>query len=409
MKEEKVLEILKKYNQEHIIKFLQTLEENKKEELINQILKIDFEQIQKLYENRNNITSEKGEITPAKYIDKYKLSEKEKLEYIKLGEEVITKNEYAFAVMAGGQGTRLGCEGPKGKYVLKIEPQAKSLFEILSDTLKQSNQKYKISIPWYIMTSKENNAETIAFFEENNYFGYNKNDIIFFIQNELPLVSEEGKLFIGENNLIKQAADGNGGIFESMLKSGCIEDMKKRNIKWLFIGGVDNCLLKMVDPLLLGITIKQNNKIASKTIVKSNPYEKVGVFCKKDNKPKVIEYTELSEQMAEMVDENNELLYGESHIMCNLFSLEAILQISKEELQYHSAFKKSDYMDQTGTMVKVDKPNAYKFEAFIFDSFENFDDITLMRGKREEEFAPVKNAQGTDSPETAIKLYNSKN
>jgi len=181
--------------------------------------------------------------------------------------------------------------------------------------------------------------------------------------------------------------------------------MIKRNIKWIFIGGVDNVILKMADVTLLGMAIDKNVQIASKSIVKANPYEKVGVFCRMNNHPKVIEYTELPIEMAEEVDENGNLRFGESHIMCNLFSIDAIEKISKEPLIYHSAFKKNSYIDESGKGVIPEKENSYKFEAFIFDSFELFDDIAILRGKREDDFAPVKNKEGVDSPETAKKLY----
>lgn len=204
---------------------------------------------------------------------------------------------------------------------------------------------------------------------------------------------------------IKEAADGHGGIFNSLLKEGMVYDMKARNIEWVFIGGVDNVLVKPVDPVLIGLSVKKNVLAAGKSIVKANPHEKVGVFCKRNGRPSVVEYSEISEEMAEELDENGELKYGESHILCNLFSLKAIDNISKMKLPYHIAFKKAKYIDKDGNLVVPEKPNAYKFEAFLFDAFESLDDIAILRVKREEEFAPVKNAQGTDSPETARKLY----
>ena len=405
-KEIKVIEILKKYNQNHIINFLNKLNSEDKERLENQILKIDFEEIIRLYENaKKNIDFRDKKIEPIEYLDKEKLPNEIKNRYIEIGKKTIKEGKYAFATMAGGQGTRLGCNGPKGKFFLKTDIGDKSLFEILSDTLKIENEKYGVVIPWYIMTSKENNDETIAFFKDNEYFGYPKEDIKFFEQNELPLIDANGKLIIGKDNLIKEASDGNGGIYESMLKNGILDDMNKRNVEWLFIGGVDNVLLKMVDPLLLGIAIEKNNLIAAKSLVKNSPEERVGVFCKCNGVAKVIEYTELSKEMCELRDENGELVYGESHIMCNLFNIKALEKIAKEKLPYHSAFKKADYLDENKKIIVAKEPNAYKFEAFIFDAFESFKDMSILRVKREEEFAPVKNAEGVDSPKTAKILY----
>jgi len=255
------------------------------------------------------------------------------------------------------------------------------------------------------MTSKENHDETVDFLEKNNYFGYDKKYVTIFTQSELPLIDEQGKLLIGKDLKIKEASDGNGGTYSSLRASGCLADMKKRGIKWVFIGSVDNALLKMVDVTLLGMAIDQNVQIASKSVVKANPHEKVGVFCKMNGHPKVIEYTELPEKMAEEVDENGELKYGESHIMCNLYTIDAIEKISKEILMYHSAHKKNSYIDENGKEVVPTEPNSYKFESFIFDAFEFFDDIAILRGKREDDFAPVKNKEGVDSPKTAKELY----
>lgn len=196
------------------------------------------------------------------------------------------------------------------------------------------------------MTSLENNKDTIAFFEKVNYFGYPKEYIKFFTQSELPILDTNGKIMLDAKSKIKQAADGNGGIFESMRKSDIIKDMQKRGIEWLFIGAVDNSLLKMVDPILIGLSKHSNVLASAKSVVKANPHEKVGVFCKRNKVPSVIEYTELPDDMKELRDENGELVYGESHIMCNLFHIKALEQISKRKLQYHLAFKKLNYMGE---------------------------------------------------------------
>ena len=255
------------------------------------------------------------------------------------------------------------------------------------------------------MTSKENNIDTIEFFEKNNYFNYPKEYVKFFNQGQLPMVSEEGKILLDEQGKIKQAADGHGGIFESMRKSGIIYDMKARDIQWVYIGGVDNILAKMVDPLFIGLAVDKKVLAAGKSVVKSCPEEKVGVFCKKNGRPSVVEYSEISKEMSEEKDENGELKFGESHILCNLFNIQAIEEISKNKLPYHSAYKKADYMDENGNIIKADKPNSYKFESFLFDAFESLEDMVIFRVKREEEFAPVKNKDGVDSPQTARDLY----
>ena len=299
-----------------------------------------------------------------------------------------------------------GHNGPKGTYMLNVKPRAKSLFEILCDNLKKAKEKYEVVIPWYIMTSRENNDQTVKFFEDNNYFDYPKTAIKFFIQGELPMVDKSGKILINEEGLIKEAADGHGGIFEAMFKNNIVQYIRDNNIEWIFIGPVDNPLVKMVDEIFIGMCKEKNVLEAGKSLVKSNPQEKVGVFCKKNGRPSVIEYTEITEEMANEIDEDNNLVYGESHINCNMFNIKALEVIGDEKLPYHSAFKKATYMDLDGNIVKPNEPNGYKFESFIFDAFNRLDDMLIFRVEREEEFAPVKGKTGVDSVESAIELYN---
>ena len=405
-REKEAIDKLKEYGQNHIVNILEKLDETKKQELIEQINKIDFHQMMELYQNtKKEIEFKESKIKPVPYLDKAKLTKEQREEFDKLGEEVVKNNQYAVVTMAGGQGTRLGHTGPKGTFKLDVYGKGKYLFEILADNLQEANKKYGVVINWYIMTSKENNADTVEFLEKNNYFGYDKNKVIIFKQSELPLVDTEGKFLINKEYKIKEASDGNGGTYSSLRASGCLADMKEKGIKWIFIGGVDNALLKMVDVTLLGMAVKKGVQIASKSVAKANPQERVGVFCKMNNHPKVIEYTELPEKMAEEVDSDGELKFGESHIMCNLYTIDAIEKISKEPLIYHTAFKKNSYIDENGKEVIPTEPNSYKFESFIFDAFELFDDIAILRGKREDDFAPVKNKEGVDSPKTAKELY----
>ncbi len=400
------INILEKYNQDHIIKLLEELGEKEQKELIDQIERIDFQQISELYKNtKKEIQFKESKIEPLKYVDKAKLTTEQKEELDKLGGEIIKSGEYAVVTMAGGQGTRLGHSGPKGTFKLDVYGKGKYLFEILTENLKEANQKYGVTIPWYIMTSRENNKETVEFLEKHKYFGYDKNYVTIFKQGELPLVDKEGKLLIGKDLKIREASDGNGGTYASLRTSGALADMKERGIKWIFIGGVDNVLIKMVDVTLIGLARKQGTQIAAKSVVKANPHEKVGVFCRMNGHPKVIEYSELPEKMAEEVDNNGELKFGESNIVCNLYTIDAVEKVSKEILMYHTAVKKNSYIDENRREVVPTEPNSYKFESFIFDAFEFFDDIAILRGKREDDFAPVKNREGVDSPKTAKELY----
>ncbi len=403
-KEQSVREKLAKYGQEHLLLKYDSMSENEKELLLNQILEINFEQILELYENtKKEIQFGEDKIEPIEYIDKNKLNENDRDKYTKIGEEIIKAGKLGFITMAGGQGTRLGHKGPKGTFKLIGE---KTLFQLICETLIEGKNKYGVNIPWYIMTSRENNDDTVAFFEKENYFGYPKDCVVFFKQGELPMISEKGKILLDKDGFVKQAADGHGGIFEAIIKNNLLEDMKNRGLEWLFIGGVDNCLVKMCDPLFIGLTAENNYLAAGKSLVKANPAERVGVFCKRNGRPSVIEYTEISKEMSEMTDKNGELLYGEAHVLMNMFNIKALENLEKNKLPYHSAFKKAEFYDEKGNWIVPDSPNAYKFESFIFDAFSNLDKMLIMRVKREEEFAPVKNAEGTDSPETARKLYN---
>lgn len=397
---------LKRYNQEHLIDYYNKLEEGElKNKLLNQLHIIDFEKVDNLYRNiKKEFKNEKDVIEPIVYWDKERLGGKYDF-YQEIGEEAIKSGKLAAVTMAGGQGTRLGHNGPKGTFDIGLDSH-KSLFELLCDGLKQAKEIYDVEIPWFIMTSRENNEQTINFFEKNKYFGYKKNNVYFFMQGELPMVDTEGKIIIGENGLIKEASDGHGGVYGSLAKNQMLDKMRELGIEWVFIAGVDNCLAKMVDPILMGLAIYHNAKGAGKSVVKLSPEEKVGVFCKKNGKPSIVEYSEISKEMSEARDAAGELLFGESHIICNLFNISALEKIGKMHLPYHSAFKKATYINENNEVVVPTSPNAYKFESFLFDAFEELDNMIILRVKREEEFAPCKNATGPDSPETARNLYN---
>lgn len=385
-------EKLKKYNQEQIIVEIEKMNKEEQEKIAKQIEEIDFDEVQKLYKlTKENHVTNNGKIEPINYIDLEKISEEEKEEAKKIGENIIKKNEFAVVTMAGGQGTRLGWKGPKGTYKLDIGKKEKYIFEILTENLMKAKELYEILPYWYIMTSKQNYKETVTFLEEHNFFGYEKDKIKFFMQGELPMLTEDGKIVIEENK-IKTGSNGNGGVYVAMKNQNIINDMKSKNVKWVYICGVDNIMVNPISPIFIGETIKNNMQIASKSVAKAYPEEKVGVFCKRNNKPSTVEYIELSEEMREKRNENGDLAYGEANIISHLLSIEAIEKVTNYELQYHIAKKNG----------------LYKFETFIFDAFENFDDMLVMRVKREDEFAPIKNKEGIDSPETAKEIYERK-
>lgn len=402
---EETQKILNKYNQSQLLTNYNKMNEEEKKILLNQIESIDFDFINDLYNKQDkekDFSNEK--IEPIGFVDKSKLSNEEYKLLDSIGKEKIKDGKLAIVTMAGGQGTRLDHFGPKGTFELNLKKKI-SLFEIFINMLKKAKQEYGIYINWYIMTSNENNKETIDFFEKNNFFYYPKEKIKFFIQGELPMVSLEGKILLNEEGFVKFASNGHGGVLEAMDKSGILEEMKNNGIEWIYIGGVDNILAKMVDSVFIGLAESRNCLSAGKSIIKARPDEKVGVFCTRNGKTSVIEYSEISEELANKRDEDGNLVFSESHILCNLFNIKQLEKISRSKLQYHIAKKTANYMDENGNIVIADKPNSYKFETFIFDAFTELDSMVIMRVKREEEFAPIKNKEGVDSPETATKLY----
>ena len=402
---EEVKSKVEKYGQEHLLLSYERLDEAGKKKLLNQIKNIDFEECKKLYElTQKEILFEDVKLEPLKVTDASKLTDEEIEKITSIGENIIKEGKYAVVMMAGGQGTRLGHSGPKGTFDFGLESH-KTIFEVLTDKFKHVREATGVTVPWYIMTSRENNAQTISFFEENNYFGYKDGIKQFFIQNELPMLDEQGKLVLGEDGLIKEAANGHGGIYEALVQNGVLEQMQKDGVEWLFTCGVDNVLAKLIDPVLVGYSALNNYKITSVSCIKNDPQERVGILCKKNGRPSVVEYTEMPDELKEALNEDGELKYGEAHIIMNLINISVIEDIAKNKLPYHVAHKKCDYMDENGNMVKATEPNAYKFEMLLFDAFERLDEIGILRYHREECFAPIKNAEGKDSPATARELY----
>lgn len=400
--------ILKKYNQEHLLYFYDEISQEQKEQLINQILNINFEKILALYNNsfKQENTSH-IDISPIPHIEKDKLSTSEINYYSKIGEAIIKNNELAIVTMAGGQGTRLGYKGPKGTYMLNLKPIKKSLFQIMAENIIESNKKYKVILPWYIMTSEENDSATKAFFEINNYFDYPKEKITFFKQNKLPLINLDGKLILQEPYQIKEASNGNGNVFKSMQFTGILDKLEEQNIKWVSFGGIDNVLLKNIDPLFLGLTIANNMEIGSKSIFKKEPLEKTAVYCLKNGKPSILDYDCIDLELSESkISNTNTYLFREANILSHIMNIEAIKKSATLNLYYHRAFKKNSFVNEEGVKQVPDKPNTFKFENFIFDAFSYFDNMLLLRVDENEEFAPIKDFTGIYNPDTAIEKYN---
>lgn len=398
-------EILMKYDQEHLLCLYDELSEEEKRILLRQILSINFEQILTLYKNSYTSGNDcDAKISPLHHIEKERLTSSELSYYTSLGEDVIRRGAFAVVTMAGGQGSRLGYSGPKGTYPLHLRPVEKSLFQIMCEDIKRANEKYNLCIPWYIMTSQDNDLTTKRFFEQNNYFDYPKNQIMFFTQGKLPIITINGKLLLQEPYLIREASNGNGNVFTSM-SHGVLQDMKEKGIKWISFAGIDNVLLQNVDPLFLGLTIDRDFEIGSKSIFKEKPLENTAVYCKKDGKPSILDYDRIDLNLSEQKDESGQYLYREANILSHLMSSEAVERVSKLSLHYHRAFKKNAFVNEEGMKQVPEKPNTFKFENFIFDAFEYFDDMLLLRVNPDEEFAPIKDFTGIYNPDTAREKY----
>ena len=400
-----VKNILKKYNQEHLLKFYSELTDAQKSALLNQILSIDFDEILSLYENsKAEIFKSTEEVEPLPYIDKQSLTASEIDNYHNIGIEAIQSGKVGVITLAGGQGSRLGFSGPKGTFMLDTSPK-KSLFEVVCDYIKNASFKYNVAIPWYIMTSTNNYFDTIQFFNQNNYFGYDRNNIVFFSQDNLPIIDINGKLVLSEIYKVNLASNGNGNLFSALRKANLIDMMEHKQLQWLFVGGVDNVLLNPLDPIFIGYTISTGYEIGSKTLFKENPSDFSWIFARRDNKPAIIDCENFTEELSKITDENGNYLYRETNMLAHLFSLNAIKRMSTIKLSYHRAFRKNAFVNDEGMKQVPDGPNVYKFEQFVFNAFSYFDNIALLRVNKEEEFAPIKDFNGPHNPEVATQKY----
>ncbi len=395
-----------KNGQEHLKEYLNPPYAEKAQKLAKQIINIDFKLINGLYKNISNAKPKfemEFDITPQDVFDLAKANSRDEKEMYLLGINSLADGEVAAITLAGGQGTRLGHNGPKGTFILDVIPPM-SLFEIQSRRLIEISKICGHEIPWLIMTSEENHDATLDFFEKNNYFGYNSKILRFFPQGMLPIVDFNGKILVDNDN-IASGPDGNGGIFSQLKKSGNLEWLKGMDIKKVFICGIDNPLVKMADPVFIGFSKKTKSDIVCKSALKSSWNENAGVFCKKDKKPFYIEYTDIPENKAKATDDEGNYLFGDIGIVMYVYNIELLDRISEHELPYHEARKKLANTLPTGERITPEKPNCIKYETFIFDSFDYANSVSVMRISRDEEFAPIKNKSGNDSSEIASKLY----
>lgn len=329
--------------------------------------------------------------------------EEKKTGFTRVGMDAIRNTKVGAVLLAGGQGTRLGFDKAKGMYNIGVTKEL-YIFEQLIANLKKVTAAANAWVPLYIMTSDKNDEQTRAFFEEHAYFGYDPAYIRFFVQEMVPAVDFEGNVLIESNDSLAMSPNGNGGWFKSLVKAGLDRDLEEKGVEWLNVFAVDNVLQQIADPVFVGATIASGCVSGAKVVRKTNPYERVGALCLEDGKPSIVEYYELTPEMAEAVNENGSLLYGFGVILNYLFRLNKLLEIESRQLPLHIVEKKVPYLDENGMLQKPETPNAYKFETLILDMIYMMDNCLSFEVVREKEFAPVKNATGVDSVESAREL-----
>ncbi|TAQ90157.1 hypothetical protein B7494_g1542 [Chlorociboria aeruginascens] len=333
------------------------------------------------------------------------------------GLDLIAENTVAVVLMAGGQGSRLGSSAPKGCFNIGL-PSQKSLFQIQAERIrrvqrlaeKKAADNRKVVLPWYVMTSGPTRKPTEEYFQEHNYFGLEKEDVVIFEQGVLPCVSNDGKILLESKAKVAVAPDGNGGIYQALVLSSVLSDMEKRGIKHIHAYCVDNCLVKVADPVFIGFSASKNVDIATKVVRKRNATESVGLIILKNGKPDVVEYSEIDKETAEAKDAKHPdvLKFRAANIVNHYYSFSFLESIPEwaHRLPHHVARKKIPYVDtEKGTTIKPEKPNGIKLEQFVFDVFPMLElsRFACMEVKREDEFSPLKNGKGTgqDDPDTS--------
>jgi UDP-N-acetylglucosamine/UDP-N-acetylgalactosamine diphosphorylase len=320
--------------------------------------------------------------------------------YEKAGVEAIREGKLALLLLAGGQGTRLGHDKPKGTYNMGINREL-YIFQLLIEHTLDVVNTTGCFIHMYIMTSDINNAETVSFFKEHGYFGYDPDYIHFFVQELNPATDFNGKILMSSKSSLALSPNGNGGWFSSMAKAGLLDEIEASPIEWINVFAVDNVLQRIADPVFFGATLLSGKGSGAKVVRKVSPDERVGVMCYENYKPHIVEYYELTEDMLTLKNNDGSLAYGFGVILNYLFPVKSLKETLGIHMPLHIVEKKVPYIDETGTLITPDKPNAYKFETLALDLIHEMDDCLVFEVDRTKEFAPVKNRTGVDSVDTA--------
>ncbi|MCR5155640.1 MAG: UTP--glucose-1-phosphate uridylyltransferase [Butyrivibrio sp.] len=392
---------LEQFGQQHVLKYYDELSEAEKQELLTQIDETDFS----VLANCKNLGKgeARGEFAPLAAMQVPEILER-KDEFWAKGVEALISGKVAACLLAGGMGTRLGSDNPKGMYDIGLTKRVyifQRIIENLLDTVKAAGGNY---IRLFIMTSEKNNDATVAFLKEHNYFGYPEEKITFFKQDMAPASDYEGRVYMEGKSRISTSPNGNAGWYTSMLKAGLRDLILKEGIEWIDIFAVDNVLQRICDPCFVGATLTADVSCGAKVVRKNAPDEKVGVMCLEDGKPSIVEYYELSQEMMDAKDENGDPAYNYGVILNYLFREKDLFEIAKKSLPLHVVEKKIPYIDDNANLIKPEKPNGCKFEQLVLDMIHMLDTCLPYEVVREHEFAPIKNKEGIDSVESAREL-----
>lgn len=397
---EQAKEKLKQYGQTHVLKYYEELSEGEKQSLLAQIEATDMSILEACLHKED--LAQKGEITPlaAMQLDEIEANRES---FTQTGLEAIRAGKVGAVLLAGGMGTRLGSDDPKGMYNVGLTREL-YIFECLINNLMDVVKQADTWLHLFVMTSDKNHEATVSFLKEKNYFGYKAEYIHFFKQEMAAATDYNGKIYLEEKGRLSTSPNGNGGWFISLQKNGLLDLVHEEGIEWLNVFAVDNVLQRIADPCFVGATIQKNCVVGSKVVKKSAPDEKVGVMCLEDGKPSIVEYYELTEEMMNARDEKGDYAYYFGVILNYLFKVKELEAMMASNMQLHIVEKKIPYLNEAGELVKPEEPNGYKFENLVLDMIHEMDSCLPFEVVREREFAPIKNATGVDSVESARKL-----